>query len=65
MGLSRDMVRTAERKQQFWKRVEKERAMQPHGETDHAAEYSKLLNEEREHYKYLSKIHQLKRQMHK
>ncbi|WP_169566807.1 hypothetical protein [Sneathiella limimaris] len=61
MGLSRDMARTADRKHRYWQRVEKERAMSNDHGSDHSREFTQIIQSEKEHYKYLSKIHQLRR----
>ncbi len=61
MGMSRDMVRTAERKQRFWQRIQRERALSGEQFTDHAHEYARILDNKRTHFRHLAKINQMKR----
>jgi hypothetical protein len=62
MGLRRDMIRTLERRQRFWQRVERERALQSGQPQDHAQEYSRVISSEQSHFQHIAKINQLRRQ---
>ncbi len=61
MGMSRDMVRTAERKQRFWQRIQRERALVGEQFIDHANEYARILNNKRTHFSHIAKINEMKR----
>jgi len=65
MGMSRDMVRAAERKQRFWQRIQRERALVGEQFIDHANEYARILDNKRTHFRHISKINEMKKNIPK